>query len=960
MTIAALPPSDIATQNLSVSADFQQILLDTTLTIPDLYFLTDAVGTVLDYRLRPDVAIELPQVVVGKAIAELFSPEIRQQLLQQLAVALNVGDLVIFECEQLQKNYLEMRINRLPEQRGCVIFVRDISIRKRVEAELKRERCLLAERVKQQHCLYEVFRLSDAPNTPLETVLQAVLPLLCAGVQYPEHVSAQLLWQGTAYVTPEFAPSAWMLTVETLTHRRELLQLTLAYRLEPAHGLTTAAFLPEEFQLAQTVVQRLADIIDRHHTRQALQEQDTLVETMFSQTTDAIVLIEPTTQRFIQFNAAAHLGLGYTRDEFAQLTITDIQAEHSIAEITANTAAILQETITQFETRHRSKNSEICEVAITFRPFKHRGRTLISAVWRDITAQNTRDREYFAHTARLLLHTQLIRDIATSEASINGELARFARELTEQLGTVLGFARVSVWQINVHTTDLECIDLFELASAQHTSGMVFAEMTYRREFDQLYATRYVNADNALTDPRTAAYIDNYLRPLGITALLDCGIISGGQLRGAICFEQMGGIYHWSEDEVLFGCQVADQIGMALLNQERLALLNALRKSEICLNRAQTVSQTGHWRVDVATGQFTCSDEIYRIFELAPKEPITWKTLIARLHPSDRPLVINAWHEALTGAPCKLTHRIIVNDMTRWVEEWAEFELNSDGEPLTGLGIVQEVTERVNTTQKLEAYRLHLEELVASRTAELEEAKAIADAANQAKSEFLSQMSHELRTPMNAILGFAQLLEYDDRLDELQRESVNEILCGGKKLLKLINEILDLSSLESGDIELYFESVNVDTLINECFGLVEPLARTRAITLWYNIAPGLIAWVDRRRLKQVIINLISNAILYNYPEGRAGLEAYLKPEDPHIIYFQVLDTGQGIPPGQIGELFMPFVRLKVNDPRVEGIGIGLAACRRLVEMMNGKIGVTSVVNEGSQFWIELPVNPMLSR
>ncbi len=267
---------------------------------------------------------------------------------------------------------------------------------------------------------------------------------------------------------------------------------------------------------------------------------------------------------------------------------------------------------------------------------------------------------------------------------------------------------------------------------------------------------------------------------------------------------------------------------------------------------------------------------------------------------------------------------------------------------------------MNTTQKLEAYRLHLEELVASRTAELEEAKAIADAANQAKSEFLSQMSHELRTPMNAILGFAQLLEYDDRLDELQRESVNEILRGGKKLLKLINEILDLSSLESGDIELYFESVNVDTLINECFGLVAPLARTRAIPLWYNVAPGLIAWVDRRRLKQVIINLISNAILYNNPEGRAGLEAYLKPEDPQIIYFQVLDTGQGIPPGQIGELFMPFVRLKVNDPRVEGIGIGLAACRRLVEMMNGKIGVTSVVNEGSQFWIELPVNPMLSR
>jgi len=689
----------------------------------------------------------------------------------------------------------------------------------------------------------------------------------------------------------------------------------------------------------------------------ALLEQDALVETMFSQTTDAIVLIDPVSQRFIQFNAAAHLGLGYSRAEFAQLSIADIQAEHSRTDITVNIAAILAGTLTQFETRHRSKDGAICEVAVTFRPLQHRGHTLISAVWRDVTAQNARDRDHLVRTARLQLHTQLISAITTTPAGINGELECFAAEVTEQLGVALDIARVSVWQINTANGNLECLNLFERASTRHTTGMVLEAAHYHRELNHLHTARYIDVADALTDARIANYVDSYLKPLGITALLACGIISAGQLRGALCFEQVSGIYHWHEDEVRFGCQVADQIGMVMLTQERLALLNALRRSEICLNRAQVVSQTGHWRLDLTTTQLTCSDELYRIFGLPTATPVTLETFITRLHPSDCPMVIDAWNQALTGKPCQITHRILVNNATRWVEERAEFEFTDDGQPLNGLGIVQDITERVQTTQKLEAYRLHLEELVASRTAELEEAKEAADIANYAKSEFLSQMSHELRTPMNAILGFAQLLEYDDQLTELQRESVNEILRGGHKLLKLINEILDLASLEAGKIELYFEAVALDDLIIECFATVTPLAQTRQITLWHEVAPELVLWADRRRLKQVIINLISNAILYNRPEGRAGLKAQLKITTPPRVCLQVLDTGQGIPPGQMSELFMPFVRLKLNDPRVEGIGIGLAACRRLVEAMNGQIGVNSVLHEGSSFWLELPAAPL---
>lgn len=244
------------------------------------------------------------------------------------------------------------------------------------------------------------------------------------------------------------------------------------------------------------------------------------------------------------------------------------------------------------------------------------------------------------------------------------------------------------------------------------------------------------------------------------------------------------------------------------------------------------------------------------------------------------------------------------------------------------------------------------------TSELERQRELADArdeaerANQAKSEFLSSMSHELRTPMNAILGFTQLMQYDEELPAEHQDNIKEILEAGQHLLELINEVLDLARVESGNIDLSIEPVALAPVIHECLSLVSPLAQQRAVTLNREALTGVAVRADRTRLKQVLINLISNAIKYNREGGTVWLEARALLDDR--LRVQIRDTGSGIAPERLAELFQPFSRLGADSSDIEGSGIGLTISRRVVEMMGGSIGVESVPGTGSTFWIELPL------
>lgn len=230
----------------------------------------------------------------------------------------------------------------------------------------------------------------------------------------------------------------------------------------------------------------------------------------------------------------------------------------------------------------------------------------------------------------------------------------------------------------------------------------------------------------------------------------------------------------------------------------------------------------------------------------------------------------------------------------------------------------------------------------------------AERANRVKSEFLSRMSHELRTPMNAILGFGQLLEQAS-LAPAQHESVREILYAGRHLLDLINEVLDLSRIEAGRVDLVFESVELLPMVNECMTMIRPLAEQHRITLEATAKACRCHAVraDRVRLRQILINLLSNAVKYNREAGHILIECQKNPDGS--VRLSVTDTGKGIKAESMHRLFRPFERLESPYAGIEGTGIGLVLAKRLAEAMDGGIGVESHYGVGSTFWVDLPAS-----
>ena len=331
-----------------------------------------------------------------------------------------------------------------------------------------------------------------------------------------------------------------------------------------------------------------------------------------------------------------------------------------------------------------------------------------------------------------------------------------------------------------------------------------------------------------------------------------------------------------------------------------------------------------------------SPAIKEVLGYNPEDPQARDTL-DNVHPEDRERFAQALQGAAASGEVKEIRHRRLHASGEWViiESRLRRMTDAEGRPSGVLVVSRNVTEQVQVD---EALRL---------------AKVEADRANQAKSEFLSRMSHELRTPLNAILGFAQLLEMD-ALDAAQRESVNHILYGGRHLLELINEVLDIARIESGRLAISPEPTPVKDVVQESLDLIAPLAVKDEVHLDDQLSDGQ-DWhiqADRQRLQQILLNLLSNGVKYNRKGGTVAVSCEEIPEGR--LRIKVTDTGPGIPSDRLERLFAPFERLGRGQVGAEGTGLGLALSKHLAEAMGGAVGVESTVGLGSTFWVEFPL------
>jgi PAS domain S-box-containing protein len=397
-------------------------------------------------------------------------------------------------------------------------------------------------------------------------------------------------------------------------------------------------------------------------------------------------------------------------------------------------------------------------------------------------------------------------------------------------------------------------------------------------------------------------------------------------------------YHWlySVTRLVYGedGELVDTLGYAMDVTERRQADEAVRQREATLQAVVKASPDIISILDAEGRVRSMSPAIERITGRRADDGIGHNAFSAdSIHPDDLEPFVAAQRQVLGGQRESAAARLRVRHADG---HWVTLEAHS--RPLAALGgllvVSRDVTEQAAFDEQL---RL---------------AKLAAEQANEAKSEYLSRMSHELRTPLNAILGFAQLLELDDLRTE-QRDNLGHILSGARHLLSLINEVLDIAAIEAGRLSLSLEPVALADVAAETVNLIRPLAEQHNIVVMGpEVSCATHVLGDRQRLKQVLLNLLSNAVKYNRDGGSVQLSC--EPVAGERLRIKVTDTGLGIPPEALGRLFVPFERVAREQSAIEGTGLGLPLSKRLAEAMGGTLDLESTPQQGSTFWVELPL------
>ncbi|HEX2026746.1 MAG TPA: response regulator [Nitriliruptorales bacterium] len=558
-------------------------------------------------------------------------------------------------------------------------------------------------------------------------------------------------------------------------------------------------------------------------------------------------------------------------------------------------------------------------------------------------------------------HVLLVEDSATQAAVLRDRLERAGYAVTVK----------STGEDALHTLDKTAVDLvvsdvmmpgidgYELCrrirtDPRHASIPVLLLTALRDPVDVVRGLE-AGADSFITKPFEAGQVIGRVRALLESRRLQAegdlrvgvDVLFMGQ-RFAITGErqQILGLLMSTFDDLVHANQRLRDREAELASAEA-ALANRLREVQAAqdrLDRTLRLAAVGTWELDVDALRIVWWDNVEPLYGVAAGTLSgDLDELLAHVHADDRA----AMRELFAGlrhapdglddgrGPRQVEHRIVLpGGEVRWLQLRFSTVPPAADLPLRALGVAMDVSAR----KQVEG--------------ELEQAKVEAESANLAKSEYLSRMSHELRTPLNAVLGFAQLLETADLARE-DHDAVAQILRSGRHLLRLIDDVLDISRIEAGRLTLSLEPVDLAAVVADSVELVGPLARQHRIDIERDpsVACHTHVFADRQRLRQVVVNLLTNAIKYNRPDGRVTLSC--SSDDQGNVRVHVADIGPGIPADKMPRLFAAFDRLDVDGDATEGTGLGLSLSRHLTEAMGGTIQVRSEIGQGSVFSVELP-------
>ena len=563
----------------------------------------------------------------------------------------------------------------------------------------------------------------------------------------------------------------------------------------------------------------------------------------------------------------------------------------------------------------------------------------VLTVFEDISEQLSAQRALKASEQRLAAQSSALSAMTAQHAAAHHTYEGRLRSILETAAETLEVERISMWRFDEGRASIECVSLYVRSAARHESGAQLLREHFPAYFAALERDRVIAAHDAHSDARTSEFSASYLQPNNISAMLDVPLRQGDSVSGVLCAEHVGPSRQWTIDEQNFAVSTANLIAVAIADEQRREALTRVAESDA---RAHLILDTAH---DAFVGMNSSGAIVF--WNAQAERTFGW----TRDEVLGRRLV-----DTIIPVPFREAHR---NGMKRFyvtgdapvVNKRLELRgLHRDGHEFP-IEITITLPMRSDEGYFFGAFLRDISDR-RERDDQLRLAKEAAEAATRAKSEFLANMSHELRTPLNGVIGYAQILQRDRTLTGSQREALDAIAKCGAHLLDLINDVLDLSKIEAGFIDIDAVATDLQQLTADLQHVVGDSARRKGISLAMAVATDVPPRVvlDGRHLRQVLLNLLSNAIKFTaHGDVRLGIAR----DDDGRLAFEVSDTGIGIEPEALHEIFEAFTQTRTGAA-AGGTGLGLTISQHLLRRMDSELRVASVPGEGSRFFFTLPL------